>query len=161
MARRGAYLQLAHDCSPADPSRSVHEARIADLNDDVPRGKLRSLWTLVEKLDRWGVEARGIERVMPDERSQSCEWQVAALSSDGLTPSPAPLVCFWMWLAANMTISTFSLGTLSASVFELGLRDAVLTILFFNLLTSIPAAYFSTWGPKLGALHPSIKGSRD
>ncbi|KAI4521130.1 hypothetical protein K525DRAFT_285282 [Schizophyllum commune Loenen D] len=133
MARRGAYLQLAHDCSPADPSRSVHEARIADLNDDVPRGKLRSLWTLVEKLDRWGVEARGIERVMPDERSQS-----------------SPLVCFWMWLAANMTISTFSLGTLSASVFELGLRDAVLTILFFNLLTSIPAAYFSTWGPKLG-----------
>ena len=73
MARRGAYLQLAHDCSPADPSRSVHEARIAELNDDVPRGKLRSLWTLVEKLDRWGVEARGIERVMPDERSQSCE----------------------------------------------------------------------------------------
>ncbi|KAL1747022.1 permease for cytosine/purines, uracil, thiamine, allantoin-domain-containing protein [Schizophyllum fasciatum] len=112
---------------------SVHEARIADLNDDVPRGKLRSLWTLVEKLDRWGVEARGIERVQPDERTQS-----------------SPLVCFWMWLAANMTISTFSLGTLSASVFKLGLRDAVLTILFFNLLISLPAAYFSTWGPKLG-----------
>ncbi|TRM69984.1 permease [Schizophyllum amplum] len=112
---------------------SVHEARIADLHDEVPRGKLRYLWTLVEKLDRFGVEARGIERVQPDERTQS-----------------SSLVCFWMWLAANMTISTFSLGTLSASVFELGLRDAVLTILFFNLITSIPASYFSTWGPKLG-----------
>lgn len=49
-----------------------------------------------------------------------------------------------------MTISTFSLGTLGASIWFMGLRDAALTIIFFNLLTTIPVAYFSTWGPKLG-----------
>lgn len=57
---------------------------------------------------------------------------------------------FTMWMAANMTISTFSLGTLASSVFELGLRDAVLTIIFFNLLSTIPVAYFSTFGARTG-----------
>jgi purine-cytosine permease-like protein len=62
----------------------------------------------------------------------------------------APMPVFWMWLAANLTISTFSLGTLGFSIFQLGLRESVLVILLFNLLTTIPVAYFSTWGPKLG-----------
>ncbi|KAH8834778.1 permease for cytosine/purines, uracil, thiamine, allantoin-domain-containing protein [Flagelloscypha sp. PMI_526] len=106
---------------------------IAQLEDDVPRGKFRKLWDIVQRLDAYGVEARGIERVQPDERIQS---------------SPMPV--FWMWLAANLTISTFSLGTLGFSIFQLGLRESVLVILLFNLLTTIPVAYFSTWGPKLG-----------
>ena len=56
----------------------------------------------------------------------------------------------WLWLAANTTIPTFSLGTLGASAFDLEFRPAVLTIIFFNLLSTIPVAYFSTFGPKLG-----------
>ena len=56
----------------------------------------------------------------------------------------------WIWLAANTTTLPFSLGTLSASVFGLEFRPAVLTIIFFNLLSTIPVAYFSTFGPKLG-----------
>lgn len=36
------------------------------------------------------------------------------------------------------------------SIFYLGLREACLVILFFNLLCTLPVAYFSTWGPKLG-----------
>ena len=55
----------------------------------------------------------------------------------------------WMWLAANSTTSTFSPGTPGASVFGLGFRLAVLAIIF-NLLGTIPVAYFSTFGPKLG-----------
>ena len=53
-------------------------------------------------------------------------------------------------MAANTTVSTFALGTLGNSIWYMGLRDAVLTILFFNLLATIPVAYFSTWGPKTG-----------
>lgn len=52
----------------------VHEAYISDLQDNVPRSKFRKLWEVVEKLDAYGVEARGIERVRPDERTQSCEY---------------------------------------------------------------------------------------
>lgn len=38
-------------------------------------------------------------------------------------------------------------GTLS---FGLSLRDAALVILFFTLISTIPVAYFCTWGPKTG-----------
>src|ERR1700733_6523754 len=55
-----------------------------------------------------------------------------------------------MWMAANMTISTFSLGTLAIGVFHLGLRDAILTIVFFNLLSTIPVSYFSIFGARTG-----------
>ncbi|KAJ4477121.1 permease for cytosine/purines, uracil, thiamine, allantoin-domain-containing protein [Lentinula lateritia] len=129
---------------PFDPEKSssygrgsvsdFHEASSLErLSDDVPRSKFAQLWAIVKFLDKYGVEARGIERVPPDQRTQM-----------------SPLSAFWMWLAANMTITTFSLGCLGGPVFSLGFRDAALTIIFFNLLCNIPVAYFSTWGPKLG-----------
>lgn len=34
--------------------------------------------------------------------------------------------------------------------YGLGLRDCALVILFFTLVTTIPPAYLSTWGPKTG-----------
>ncbi|KAH9951726.1 permease for cytosine/purines, uracil, thiamine, allantoin-domain-containing protein [Amylocystis lapponica] len=137
MADALSFEEKASHESPAKdgthPYDVVEHTQLTDLNDNVPRGRFKTLWAIVEKLDTYGVEAQGIERVPPDQRTQS-----------------SPLVPFWMWLAANMTTSTFSLGTLGSSVFFLGLRDGVLTILFFNLLTTLPVAYFSTWGPKLG-----------
>ena len=56
----------------------------------------------------------------------------------------------WVFLAANTSVAAYSLGTLGASVFGLEFRPAILTIIFFNLLSSIPVAYFATFGPKLG-----------
>ncbi|KAL8279823.1 hypothetical protein RQP46_007673 [Phenoliferia psychrophenolica] len=47
----------------------------------------------------------------------------------------------------RFTISTFSLGTLGNFM---SLTDAALTIVFFNLLTTIPVAIFSTWGKSTG-----------
>lgn len=60
------------------------------------------------------------------------------------------------WLAANSTISTFSLGTLGPSVFGLGLKESCLTILFFNLFCTIPVAYFAVFGPRLGLRQMTI-----
>jgi purine-cytosine permease-like protein len=56
----------------------------------------------------------------------------------------------WLWLSANCSTSTFALGTLGASLFQLSFRPAVLTIIFLNLLSTIPVAYLSTFGPRLG-----------
>ncbi|KAH9844159.1 permease for cytosine/purines, uracil, thiamine, allantoin-domain-containing protein [Rhodofomes roseus] len=120
-----------HDLKNKDIEHYVEPVGVSDAV--VPRTKFRSLWAIVDKLDAYGVEAQGIERVPPDAR-----------------PQKSPLAPFWLWLAANMTTSTFSLGTLASSIFYLGLREACLVILFFNLLCTIPVAYFSTWGPKLG-----------
>ena len=49
-----------------------------------------------------------------------------------------------------MTISTFALGTLAIDIYHLGLRDAILTIIFFNLLSTAPVAYFSIFGARTG-----------
>ena len=38
----------------------------------VPRAKFKKLWAIVDKLDAYGVEAQGIERVPPDARPQKC-----------------------------------------------------------------------------------------
>lgn len=89
---------------------NVNEARaLEDMNDNVPRDKFAKLWAIVLFLDKYGVEARGIERVLPDERTQTCEWPHSNFSwYTSLTISCylsiAPLAPFWMWLAANMTV---------------------------------------------------------
>jgi purine-cytosine permease-like protein len=49
-----------------------------------------------------------------------------------------------------MNISTFALGTLAVTVFELGFVDGLVTILLINLLGITPAAFFSTFGPRYG-----------
>ncbi|KAI0290938.1 NCS cytosine-purine permease [Multifurca ochricompacta] len=89
--------------------------------------------SLSRRLLTWGVELRGIHPVSVEDRTEK---QFSKI--------------FFIWLSANTSILTFSTGTLGPVAFGLGLRDACLTILFFNLLCAAPPAYFSTWGPKLG-----------
>ncbi|KAF8591678.1 hypothetical protein K439DRAFT_1644055 [Ramaria rubella] len=100
------------------------------------------MWSVVKAIDKYGIEVRGIERVLPHERSPvtSRDW----------------LDNLWMWLAANCTISTLALGTLGPSTFFLSGKISVLTIVFFNLLSTLPVAFFSTFGPKLGLRQMTI-----
>jgi NCS1 nucleoside transporter family len=90
----------------------------------------------VQKLaGKFGVEQRGIERVPENER----------------TDNKHPLLnVATMWLSANMVVSSFAIGVLGKSIFFLGFADAVLVIIFFNLIGVIPVAYFSTFGPRFG-----------
>lgn len=85
---------------------------------------------------KFNVEQRGIERVPEDERTD--------------TGTKALLNVGTMWLAANMVVSSFALGLLPVSTFYLGTADAMLVVLFFNLLGITPVCYFSTFGPKFG-----------
>jgi purine-cytosine permease-like protein len=55
-----------------------------------------------------------------------------------------------MWLSANMVVSSFALGLLAKSTFYLGVADAMLVVLFFNLIGITPVCYFSTFGPRFG-----------
>ncbi|GAA6061008.1 hypothetical protein JCM10212_001064 [Sporobolomyces blumeae] len=91
------------------------------------------LWKVAKKLDSYGVEVRGVERVPPSERHHTRVYDAG-----------------YLWGSANMTISTFSLGTLATSVYGLNATDACLTLLFFNLLTTLPVALFSCWGKSTG-----------
>ncbi|TDL19282.1 hypothetical protein BD410DRAFT_774153 [Rickenella mellea] len=126
------------------PSVIVKEAEILETQGiSVHRtGFIGKLWAAVLYVDRFGVEVRGIERIRPEDRTATSTWDLW----DAMT----------MWLAANTTVSTFSLGTLGPTVFELGLKESCLTILFFNLLSTLPVAYFAVWGPRLGLRQMTI-----
>ncbi|KAI0795398.1 cytosine-purine permease [Abortiporus biennis] len=103
----------------------------ADFKEYNPADHFSNKWTRM--LMSWGVEARGIVPVPPDERTDSQFYKI-----------------FFVWFSANFNILSFSAGTLGPVIFGLGLRDSCLVILFFNLLCAILPAYFTTWGPKLG-----------
>lgn len=83
-----------------------------------------------------GVEQRGIERVPEDERTD--------------TGFKALLNVSTMWFSANLVVAAFALGLLAQSVFGLGVADAMLVILFFNLIGITPVCFFSTFGPRFG-----------
>jgi len=93
-----------------------------------------SLYARVQRFaTKFGVEARGIERVPSDERTD------AGMSQIGT-----------MWCSANMVVSAFAIGALAQPVFFLGFVDTILTIFFINLLGIIPVCFFSTFGPRFG-----------
>lgn len=82
------------------------------------------------------IEQRGIERVPEDERTDSGFKALLNVST--------------MWLSANMVVSSFALGLLAKSLFSMGVADAMLVILFFNLIGITPVCFFSTFGPAFG-----------
>lgn len=82
---------------------------------------------------KFGVEERGIERVLPHERTDK------GMSKMGT-----------LWMSANMTVPTFAIGVLAEPVFGLGFIDTALTIIFVNILGILPVAFFSTFGPRFG-----------
>lgn len=83
--------------------------------------------------DKLGVEQRGIERVLPNERTDTGVSKIGTL-----------------WLSANMTVSTFAIGALALPVFHLGFVDTALTIIFVNIVGILPVCFFSTFGPRFG-----------
>ncbi|SRR6266446_3173379 len=86
-----------------------------------------------------GIETHGIERVSPKTRAH-----VRIFDN------------FTMWLSANLVISTVALGALAIPIFGLGFWDSVLVIIIFNALGTLPVAFFSTLGPKLGLRQMTI-----
>jgi purine-cytosine permease-like protein len=49
-----------------------------------------------------------------------------------------------------MVVSSFAIGVLGQSLFFLGFVDAILVVIFFNLIGIIPVCYFSSMGPRFG-----------
>jgi len=80
-----------------------------------------------------GIETQGIERVAPTNRLH-----IRIFDN------------FTLWFSANLVISTVALGALAVPVFGLGFWDSVGAIILFNVLGTLPVAFFSTMGPKLG-----------
>lgn len=80
-----------------------------------------------------GVELRGIERVMPEDR------QPKGVINNLL-----------MWWSVNCVLTTVPIGTLGPALFGMGLRDTILSIVGFTILGCFTTAFCATLGPKLG-----------
>ncbi len=100
---------------------------------------------------KFGVEARGIERVPSDERTDAGMSKIGTLVCISLLfPQARTADTLLQWLSANMVVSAFAIGALAYPVFYLGFVDTILTIFFINILGIIPVCFFSTFGPRFG-----------
>lgn len=95
---------------------------------------LKKLNNCIENLA--GLEARGIDRVPPDERqppSHAADLQVAVL-----------------WFSANLSLNNLAAGLFGPMVFGLGFLDSALLAVFGTILGASSTAYMATWGPQSG-----------
>ena len=99
---------------------------------------------LTGRLKRWndkieglaGLEARGITRVLPEEKHDI---------------SPIGYVQMWiLWFSVNITVNNLAVGFLGPLVFSLGWVDSVLLTVFGCALGSVGTAYTSTFGAESG-----------
>ena len=83
-----------------------------------------------------GLEARGISRVLPDEKH-----------AGGMQDY---LQMFLLWFSINMYAYNIITGFLGVLVFSLGWRDCIFIIVFANALAACGVSYTSTFGPESG-----------
>ncbi|KAJ3127082.1 hypothetical protein HK100_009923 [Physocladia obscura] len=81
-------------------------------------------------LQRVGAEVRGVEWVPPHDRADKNMWDN-----------------FFLWFSFNIAVTTAPVGSYAGPFYGLGLRDAILTIVFFNLLACSTVAFLATLGP--------------
>lgn len=104
---------------------------------DHPQTSLSTLQKWNHKIESLaGFEARGITRVLPEERHE------ASLVQD--------LQMGLLWFSANMTANILAVGFLGPMAFSLGFVDSALCAVFGSLLGSGVAAYMSIWGAQSG-----------
>jgi NCS1 nucleoside transporter family len=85
---------------------------------------------------RYNIEARGIQRVPPEDRHD--------LSRLGFTQISL------LWVSINLEAVVIALGFLGPIVFYLPFLDSCLLAVFGSIIGSAPVAYIATFGPRSG-----------
>ena len=83
-----------------------------------------------------GLEARGITRVLPEEKH-----------AGGVM---GYLQMFALWFGINLVVTNLIVGFLGPLVFNLGWVDCVCIVIFANALSSCGPSYTATFGPQSG-----------
>lgn len=120
-----------HGVSDGSHDRRTHST--GALAADGVEGRLKSF---ERQLIRFNLEARGIERVEPQERH--------ALTWKGYGS------IFCLWFSVNLAAVNITLGMLASTVFALSFKDASLCAVFGSMTGSIATAYVATFGPVSG-----------
>lgn len=105
--------------------------------DEIPRSQ-NPLQVWVSQLEqRFGVEARGIDRV-PEELRGS-KTSLIDYCQMGL-----------VWFSSNCTALSIAIGLLGPTVFGVGLNDGLVLSVFATMLAALGVGYISTFGPASG-----------
>jgi hypothetical protein len=114
----------------------VHDAT-TPRNGEGFTNRMQSLWKSFERqLVVYNLEARGIQRVEPDERHDLRSLGYAQVAM--------------MWFSINLAANNITLGMLGPAVFELGFTDSCLCAVFGMLVGCLVPAYNATFGPRSG-----------
>ncbi|KAL3454968.1 permease for cytosine/purines, uracil, thiamine, allantoin-domain-containing protein [Aspergillus heterothallicus] len=87
----------------------------------------------LSRITNWGIELRGVTPVPIEERTDNRFINV-----------------FFVWFTLSTNLLPIITGMVGTFVMGMSLRDASLVILFFNMLCTVPPAYFSTFGSRTG-----------
>ncbi|KAF2787725.1 hypothetical protein K505DRAFT_257077 [Melanomma pulvis-pyrius CBS 109.77] len=122
--------------APNDDGLPTSETGVA-TNPKTFGGKVQVQWKSFEQqLVAYNLEARGIQRVEPDERHD--------LRSLGYTQIAI------LWFSINLAANNITLGMLGPAVFGLGFLDSSLCAVFGMLVGCLSVAFIATFGPKSG-----------
>ena len=132
-------LDLEKHAAVVDTSTSSNasdkETTVGEVAAPIPiPHKLRVLNNKIEGLA--GLEARGITRVMPEERHGISALRYAQMAI--------------LWWAANITANNLAVGLLGPLLFGLGFVDSVMMAVFGTLIGSAVTGYMSIWGAQSG-----------
>ncbi|CAI7672397.1 unnamed protein product [Penicillium manginii] len=110
-----------------------------DTSRNNPIGtRLGSLIRMFEQqLVEYNFEARGIERVAPDERMKKLSWVSYAQA-------------LLLWVSINLAANNVTLGMLGPAVYGLSFKDSALCAFFGCLVGALVASWMATWGPISG-----------
>jgi hypothetical protein len=121
-----------------DPEKNAGNTEVTSSSSSGPDivipSKLLSFNQRIESLA--GLEARGITRVLPEERHEETLLGLVSMA--------------FLWFSANLTANNLAVGFLGPLVFELGFVDSALCAVFGAFVGSALTAYMSIWGAQSG-----------
>lgn len=137
--KRGELIHNVTTFGSDTPGNTKNFLNCSDHHDIPPttvllKGRLARWNTKVESLA--GLEARGITRVLPEEKH-----------GGGFM---GYLQMFALWFGINLVAPNMIVGFLGPLVFNLGWVDCVCIVIFANALSSCGASYTATFSPQSG-----------
>lgn len=133
----GAHGKPILDIEMQQASTTVNIEAASERQNGVPptaQGRVARWKARVEGLA--GLEARGISRVLPEEKH-------------AVGPS-AYVQIFAIWFGMNLCAISLFIGLLGPPIFHLGWTDSVCIVIFANLPGCCAGAYTATFGPESG-----------
>jgi NCS1 nucleoside transporter family len=133
-----SHRQRMHDAEKIGPNLAPVATRTntTDIEAAPSHGAMRYIKSFEKTLIRYNMEARGIQRVMPEDRHSLSQLGFGQIGI--------------LWFSVNLAANNITLGMLGPAVFNLGFLEASLCAVFGMLVGILPVAYVATFGPSSG-----------